>query len=172
MDENIHPVAIEHLPFFITAPGQTDILFNGMVVFMLVVVLVVGNLYFQLHAFPERLAHRTNVVQMEFVAVLALISLFTHNHLFWIAGLLLALIRFPDFSTPMASIAGSLEKLAGQRDGGAHGVAGAAGPPPGISASTSPEPSARPVDVSNVDHGGRVLTPEAAPGAPASRAGN
>ncbi|MET4634680.1 hypothetical protein ABIE08_004632, partial [Kaistia defluvii] len=31
MDDKIHPVAIEHLPFFITAPGQTDILFNVMV---------------------------------------------------------------------------------------------------------------------------------------------
>lgn len=117
MDDKLHPVAIEHLPFFITAPGQTDILFNVMVAFMVAAVLVVGNLYFQLHAFPERLAHRTNVVQMEIVAVLALISLFTHNHLFWIAGLLLALVRFPDFSSPLGSIAGSLERLAGQRDG-------------------------------------------------------
>lgn len=118
MDDKLHPVAIEHLPFFITAPGQTDVLFNVMLVFMLAAILVVGNLYFQLHAFPERMAHRTNVVQMEIVAVLALISLFTHNHLFWIAGLLLALVRFPDFSTPMASIAGSLERIAGQRQGG------------------------------------------------------
>jgi hypothetical protein len=129
MDDKLHPVAIEHLPFFITAPGQTDVLFNVMVVFMLVAILVVGNLYFQLHAFPERMAHRTNVVQMEIVAVLALISLFTHNHLFWIAGLLLALVRFPDFSTPMASIADSLEKLSGRRDGGADELARVAADP-------------------------------------------
>lgn len=116
MVDSIHPAAIEHLPFFITAPGQTDILFNVIVVFLLVVVLVIGNLYFQLHAVPERMAHRTNQVQMEIVAVLALISLFTHNHLFWIAALLLAFVRFPDFSTPMESIALSLEKLAA-RDG-------------------------------------------------------
>lgn len=117
MDDKIHPAAIEHLPFFITAPGQTDILFNVMVVFMLVAILAVGNLYFQLHSFPERMAHRTNLVQMEVVAVLALISLFTHNHLFWIAGLLLALVRFPDFSSPLGSIAESLQRLAGRRDG-------------------------------------------------------
>ncbi len=139
MDGKIHPVAIEHLPFFITAPGQTDILFYGIVVFMLTAILVVANLYFQLHAIPERLAHRANVVQMELVAVLALISLFTHNNLFWIAGLLLALIRFPDFSTPIASIAGSLEKLAGQRDG-VDGLAMKASPPPGVISTTSPEP--------------------------------
>ena len=51
---------------------------------------------------------------MEIVAVLALISLFTHNHLFWIAGLLLAFIDLPDFKTPMSSIARSLEKLSGR----------------------------------------------------------
>ena len=95
--DTIHPAAIEHLPPFITAPGQTDYLFNGVVIFLLVVVLVIGNLYFQLHAVPERMAHRTSKVQMEIVAVLALISLFTHNHLFWIAGLLLAFVHIPDF---------------------------------------------------------------------------
>lgn len=112
----MHPVAIEHLPFFITAPGQTDILFNVMAVFLLVVVLAIGNLYFQLHAVPERMSHRTSKVQMELVAVLALISLITHNHLFWIAALLLAMVEFPDYSTPMQSIANSLEKLVGRRD--------------------------------------------------------
>lgn len=111
-----HPAAVEHLPFFITAPGETDILFNGVVIFLLAVVFVIGNLYFQLHALPERMAHRTNRVQMEVVAVLCLIALFTHNHLYWIAALLLALVRLPDFSTPMASIAESLEKLAEKRD--------------------------------------------------------
>lgn len=158
MDEKIHPAAIEHLPFFITAPGQTDILFNGMVIFMLAVILVVGNLYFQLHAVPERLAHRTNLVQMEFVAVLALISLFTHNHLFWIAGLLLALVRFPDFTTPMASIAASLEKLAGQRDRAGELPAMAAGPARVIDATTSPEPPDGSAGEPNSDHGAQAPT--------------
>jgi hypothetical protein len=114
MADTIHPAAIEHLPPFITAPGQTDYLFNGVVIFLLVLVLVIGNLYFQLHAVPERMAHRTSKVQMEIVAVLALISLFTHNHLFWIAGLLLAFVHIPDFSTPLYSIADSLAKLSGR----------------------------------------------------------
>jgi len=114
MADTIHPAAIEHLPGFITAPGQTDYLFTGVVIFLIVIVLVVGNLYFQLHAVPERMAHRTSKVQMEIVAVLALISLFTHNHLFWIAGLLLAFVHIPDFSTPLYSIADSLAKLSGR----------------------------------------------------------
>jgi hypothetical protein len=114
MADAIHPAAIEHLPVFITAPGQTDWLFNVVVIFLLAMVLVVGNFYFRLHALPEQMAHRGKKVQMEIVAVLALISLFTHNHIFWIAGLLLALIDFPDFSSPMVSIAQSLEKLSGR----------------------------------------------------------
>ncbi|RCW86525.1 hypothetical protein [Phyllobacterium bourgognense] len=114
MDDTLHPAAIEHLPVFITAPGQTDWLFSGVVVFLLAMILIVGNFYFRLHALPEQMAHRGKKVQMEIVAVLALISLFTHNHIFWIAGLLLALIDFPDFSSPMVSIAQSLEKLSGR----------------------------------------------------------
>ena len=48
---------------------------------------------------------------MEIVAILCLISLFTHNHIYWIAGLLLAFVQIPDFSTPLDSIARSLAKL-------------------------------------------------------------
>ena len=100
-----------HLPGFATAPGQTDVLTVVVILFLLVMILVVGNFYLRLHALPERMAHRANRIQMEIVAVLALISLFTHNHLFWIAALLLAFIEFPDISTPAASASHSLEKL-------------------------------------------------------------
>lgn len=114
--EQIHPAAVKHLPGFITAPGQTDYLFVVTVVLLIGAVLLVGNLYLRLHALPEQLAHRSKKVQLEIVAVLALIALFTHQHLFWIAALLLALIPLPDFSTPIASMARSLEKLARDRE--------------------------------------------------------
>jgi len=114
MTDAIHPAAIEHLPVFVTAPGQTDWLFNVTIVMILAIILILGNFYFKLHALPERMAHGSKKVQMEIVAVLCLISLFTHNHLFWIAGLLLAFIDLPDFRTPVASIARSLEKLSGR----------------------------------------------------------
>jgi type VI protein secretion system component VasF len=51
-------------------------------------------------------------VQFEIVAVLALLALFTHNHAFWIAGLLLALVPLPDISTPLTSMAQSLRLMA------------------------------------------------------------
>jgi hypothetical protein len=73
----------------------------------------IGVFYFKLHSLPEQMAHRGQKVQFEIVAVLGLLSLFTHNHLFWIAGLLLAFVPLPDFSTPLTSMAQSLGKLAG-----------------------------------------------------------
>ena len=109
----LHPAATDHLPFFITAPGQTDGLFNAMIVFLVVVVFAVGLLYLRLHALPEHLAHGASKVQLQLVGVLALLALFTHNHVFWIAALLLAIVQFPNFSAPLASMAQSLEKLAG-----------------------------------------------------------
>ena len=109
----LHSAATGHLPFFITAPGEGDGLFNAMIVFLVVIVFSVGLLYLRLHALPEHLAHGTSKVQLQLVGVLTLLALFTHNHIFWIAALLLALVQFPNFSAPLASMAQSLEKMAG-----------------------------------------------------------
>ena len=109
----LHPVATDHLPFFITAPGQGDGLFNAMIVFLIVLVFAIGLFYLRLHALPEHLAHGASKVQIQIVGVLALLALFTHNHIFWIGALLIALVEFPNVSAPLASMARSLEKLAG-----------------------------------------------------------
>jgi predicted MFS family arabinose efflux permease len=114
--DKTHPAAVGHLPPFITGPGQTDVLFIATVILLIGILLAVGNLYLRLHALPEQMAHRANKVQFEIVAVLALIALFTHNHLYWIAALLLAFVQLPDFSSPIASMAKSLEKLAHRDD--------------------------------------------------------
>src|SRR6516162_9358673 len=106
----LHPLTPDHLPSFITAPGNTDVLLVVMAIILLLFVLMVGVLYFRLHALPERFAHKK--VQFEIVCVLALLAMFTHMHIFWIAGLLLALIGFPDFSGLFRRIAGSTEKIA------------------------------------------------------------
>src|ERR1700759_1582280 len=101
-----------HLPFYIVKPGETDVWMIVMGVFLVLAVLGVGNLYLRLHSLPEQMAHKSQKLQFELVAVLGLISLFTHMHIFWIIGLLLALIDLPDFSTPLTRIAGSVEKIA------------------------------------------------------------
>jgi hypothetical protein len=63
------------------------------------------------------MAHKGKKLQFEIVAVLGLLALFTHIHLFWVAGLLLALIDIPDFGGSLSRIAGSTEKLAGYGPG-------------------------------------------------------
>ncbi len=110
----IHSVAPEHFPFFVTPPGQTDVLFWSMVLLIVLAVIGIGVFYFKLHSLPEQLAHSGQKIQFEIVAVLALLALFTHNHLFWVAGLLLALVPLPDFTTPLTSMAKSLGTMAGR----------------------------------------------------------
>jgi hypothetical protein len=110
--EGLHPLATDHFPFFLAAPGETDVLLVSMAVFLVAAVIGIGVFYFKLHSLPEQMAHRGQKVQFEIVAVLGLLSLFTHNHLFWIAGLLLAFVPMPDFTTPLMSMAQSLGKMA------------------------------------------------------------
>jgi hypothetical protein len=112
LSEQVHPLAPHHLPFFIPGSDGSDTLMVVMGIFLLGAILWVGTLYWKLHSLPERMAHKSRKLQFELVAVLGLISLFTHNHIFWIAGLLLAMIDLPDFSTPLRSIAGSVERIA------------------------------------------------------------
>jgi hypothetical protein len=115
MADSLHPAATHHLPSFITAPGETDVLMVIMSIVLLLAILGFGILFLRLHTLPERMAHRGHKLQFEIVAVLGLIALFTHKHIFWVAGLLLALIDFPDFGAMMLRMARSLEKLAGIR---------------------------------------------------------
>jgi hypothetical protein len=115
---DVHPVATHHLPSFITAPGETDTLMVIMSIFLAVAVLSFGILFLRLHTLPERMAHKSHKLQFEIVAVLGLIALFTHMHIFWVAGLLLAMIDLPDFGTSLGRIAGSVEKMAGLEPGG------------------------------------------------------
>jgi hypothetical protein len=112
LSEQVDPMAPHHLPFFITRPGETDVLMVVMGIFLVAAVLWVGTLYWRLHSLPERMAHKSEKLQFEIVAILGLLALFTHIHLFWVAGLLLAMIDLPDFGTPLRSIAGSVEKIA------------------------------------------------------------
>jgi hypothetical protein len=113
MSAEMNPAAGHDLPAFITAPGETDTLMVLMAIFLVLAVLGVGILFLRLHTLPERMAHRTNKLQLEIVAVLGLLALFTHMHIFWVAGLMLALIDLPDFGTPLRRMARSLERLAG-----------------------------------------------------------
>ncbi|MDQ0354341.1 hypothetical protein J2S22_001263 [Rhodoplanes tepidamans] len=130
----LHPNAPHHLPPFITAPGDTDVLMVVMALTLIGAVLGVGILFLRLHTLPERIAHKSKKLQFEIVAVLGLLALFTHVHIFWVIGLLLALIDLPDFGSPLRRIAGSVERIAGVPPG-----QGGAGVPDETETATGPD---------------------------------
>lgn len=116
MTTTMHPAAPHHLPGFITAPGETDVLFVGSAVFLVVAILGLGSVYFRLHSLPEKLAHgNASKIQFEVVAVLALLALFTHNNILWVAALILALVPIPDLHGPLQTMADALARMAGLR---------------------------------------------------------
>jgi hypothetical protein len=101
-----------HLPIFLPSADGSDPLLLVTGIILLVGVVLIGVLFFRLHSLPEQLGHKK--LQFEIVAVLGLISLFTHIHLFWVIALVLALIDLPDFMTPLQRIATAAERRAGQ----------------------------------------------------------
>jgi hypothetical protein len=113
MTTSLNPAAPHHLPIFITAPGDTDVLMVVTGIFLLVAVVTSGLLFFRLHTLPERMANAGHKLQFEIVAVLGLLALFTHNHAFWVAGLLLALIDIPSLPGWLGRIARAVERIAG-----------------------------------------------------------
>ena len=128
----IHPMAPAHLPGFLPGPDGSDALLVNTGVALILLVLGFGVAFLWLHTLPERMAHRSQKLQFELVAVLGLLALFTHVHAFWVAGLLLALVDLPDISTPFGRIAGAVERIAGmpeRHDPAVEAVSPAAEPP-------------------------------------------
>jgi hypothetical protein len=117
MNDSLNPAAPHHLPWFVTAPGETDVLFVAMIVLLLVVTMLVGNLFLYLYQLPMQIAGRGRIhkIQAQVIAVLALLALFTGVHVYWVLGLLLAFVRLPDLWTPIDSMAQSLKQLATRR---------------------------------------------------------
>lgn len=106
-----HPLASHPLPWFTPGTDGSDPLFTVATICVLATVVLLGVAFFTLHSLPERMGHKK--LQFEIVAVLGLLSLFTHVHAFWVAGLLLALVDLPDFVSPLKRMSAALEKLAG-----------------------------------------------------------
>jgi hypothetical protein len=166
MTGDIHEKAIHQMPWFVTAPGGTDVLMVVTGLILAGCVLAFGVLFFRLHALPEHIAHKGQKVQMEIVSVLCLISLFTHQHIFWIAGLVLAFIEMPDFGHTFRRIAGSTEKMAGFKPGegateepfetGAHAAASDQAKSPPLQGhngpASPPQPAATPASKKELSH--------------------
>ena len=114
MTGDLNPLAAQHVPYFITSPGETDRMLWMVGFFLVGLVMLAGVIYFKLHALPEHLSHgRASKTQIEIVGVLALLALFTHNGLFWVIALILAMVRIPNFEAPLNVMARALFRLAG-----------------------------------------------------------
>ena len=111
MSGELHPLAPHTLPPFVGAADGSDPLFSAIIFIVILAVLGMGVFYLKLHAIPEQLAHKHGNTQSQLIMVLALLALFTHNNIFWVAALILALLKLPDFLTPINSISESLKKL-------------------------------------------------------------
>jgi hypothetical protein len=112
-----NPIATTHMPFFITAPGESDVLFNATLVLVVACIILTGVVFLTIHSLPERMAHKSKKILLDLIALLCLLALLTHEHLFWFAAIVLAFIDIPDFLTPVNRIAKSVETMAGQEVG-------------------------------------------------------
>lgn len=115
MEISLREAAVAHAPFFITGPGQSDVLFTIVIWSVVLAVFGLGALYLSLHALPERLAHHANHTQIQLISILTLLALFTHNNLFWLAALVIAVVQVPDFYTPINAIADAVKAMARQK---------------------------------------------------------
>lgn len=112
MEIAVNAAALDVLPFFAPGADGSDQMMVTTAVILLVIVAALGVTFFWIHSLPERMAHRGQKVQMEVVAVLCLLALFTHIHAFWVVALFLAMIDLPTLANPVERIAGSLERIA------------------------------------------------------------
>lgn len=110
LPDTIHPMAPHFIPGFLPDVAGNDPLLSAMAVVLVLAVLGSGTLYFRLHSLPEHMAHGSSPSQLQLVSILALLALFTHNNLFWVAALLLAAVKLPDLLTPLDRIAKALEQ--------------------------------------------------------------
>ena len=92
MDSALSAAAMARLPFWVTAPGETDGFLIVVGCVLVLALLGFGALYFTVQAIPDRMAAGAHKVQMQVVGVLGLISLFTLNNAFWIAAILIAAV--------------------------------------------------------------------------------
>lgn len=111
MHSGAHPLAPHHIPGYITRADGGDPLFTGVAVGLVICMVLIGVAYFKLHSLPEHLGDKYNSTQLQLISVLTVLALFTHNNAFWVLALLIAVVRLPDFITPLKSMADSLDKI-------------------------------------------------------------
>ena len=112
MTDELHPLAPHTLPSYLGGADGSDPLFTAIAITVVAMILGIGVFYLKIHAIPEQLAHKHGNTQSQLIMVLALLALFTHNNIFWVVALILALLKLPDFLTPINNISRSLAQIA------------------------------------------------------------
>jgi len=80
LNEQIHPMGPHHLPFYL-APGSGDRCPDGGDGHLSGCHFDMGrHALFTVASLPERMAHKSEKLQFEIVAILGLLALFTHIH--------------------------------------------------------------------------------------------
>ena len=97
MKPSMHPAAPDHLPGFIVAPGEVDVLFISVTIFLTISIVIIGSFYSKRFSINNVINNRSYVIKAEVLAMLVLAMIITQNKYFGIAALLLAFIRIPDF---------------------------------------------------------------------------
>lgn len=110
--DKIHPMAPEHLPPYLSPADGSDPLLILIIGGTIIAVLCLGALYFRIHSIPEHLGEKHNNTQINLISVLTILALFTHNNIFWVVALIIAVVKIPDFMTPLNSIAEALSQMA------------------------------------------------------------
>ena len=97
MKPSMHPAAPDHLPGFIVAPGEVDVLFVAVTILLTIAIVIIGTVYCKRFGINNFINRRSYVIQAEVLATLVLIMILTQNKYFGFAALLLAFIPIPDF---------------------------------------------------------------------------
>lgn len=97
MTTSLHTAAPEHRPAFIASPGETDVLMTVTAVVLVLPVMGMGLLFLRLHTYPSGWPTNPRKSSSRSSPFSAYWPLFMHVHLFWVIGLLLAIIDVPDF---------------------------------------------------------------------------
>lgn len=114
MSENIP--GLDHLPSYVTGPGETDVLLVGAIILLPLIFLAFGAFFLSLHSVPDRMAHKVNHNQLQLIGLLTLLALLTHNNVLWLLALIVAALNPPDMLTPLRSMARSLARMSRRPD--------------------------------------------------------
>ena len=99
----MHPAAPDHLPGFIVAPGEVDVLFISVTILLAISIVIIGTFTSKRFYINNVINNRSYIIKAEVFAMLVLAMIITQNKYFGIAALVLAFIRIPDFITIVKS---------------------------------------------------------------------